>query len=134
MREQAPLKRLTYRDSTKVLYKIAIGISMITVLIVVRQRVVHYMEMPPEQTVLRLILACSVPFSVLMRLYFWVRPRIYSVYEIYSDQFVRVFRSHREVHRFDEIEDIKISSLSPRFFGGFTVKMKNGKKTTFLSA
>ncbi|MEO0335784.1 MAG: hypothetical protein AAF202_05295, partial [Pseudomonadota bacterium] len=100
----------------------------------IRHRVVNFMDMPAEETILRLVVACSVPFSVLLRLYFWVRPRIYSIYEIYPNQFIRVFRNQREMHMFDEIEDVKISMLSPRFFGGFTVKMKNGKKTMFLSA
>ncbi|NQZ02837.1 MAG: hypothetical protein HRT45_19410 [Bdellovibrionales bacterium] len=134
MNQQDPLKRLTYRDSTKVLYKIAIGISLIAVLIIIRQRVVHYMDVPFEQTILKLVLACSVPFSVLMRLYFWVRPRIYSIYEVHADSFVRVYRNQREINKYDDVARIKISLLSPRFFGGFSVYMNNGKKTHFLSA
>lgn len=134
MSEQEPIKRFTYRDSTKVLYKLATGVTLIFILIIFRQRAIHFASLPIEQTVIRFLLACSVPISILTRLYFWIRPRIYSVYELYPDSVVRVFKSQRESFLFSEIAAIKISSFSPRFLGGFTLKMKSGQKLLFLSA
>ena len=129
-----PLKRLSYRDSSKMLYKFVFGVTLFSILLIVRYQLVHYVDTAPEETVLKLLLSCSVPISILFRLYFWVRPRIYSVYEVYPDHFVRVFHKKREVNPFSEIDKILISLFSPRFLGGFKVVMRNGQKTTFLSA
>ncbi|MCB0369477.1 MAG: hypothetical protein KDD45_08515, partial [Bdellovibrionales bacterium] len=80
----------------------------------------------------KLILACSVPLSLLVRIFFVFRPRILATYELYEDHLVRIFRKKRYVISFQEIKEIRLSFLSPRFLGGFSLLTQNGQKLQFL--
>ncbi|MCB0407259.1 MAG: hypothetical protein KDD34_03585, partial [Bdellovibrionales bacterium] len=123
-----------YRNATIFFYRFFIGLLILACLIIIRYRLAEVLE---EETLLaigKLILACSVPLSLLVRIFFVFRPRILATYELYEDHLVRIFRKKRYVISFQEIKEIRLSFLSPRFLGGFSLLTQNGQKLQFLSA
>lgn len=134
MLETSSAKIFSYRESTKALYKLAVAVTLVAELIIVRIRVVEFMDEETWWAIWKLILASGIPLSILIRLFFFIRPRIFSVYELRSDRLIRIYGKKREEIKFSEILSVRISLLSPRFFGGFSIQMRSGFKLRFLSA
>lgn len=134
MSQPEALSKYEYRSVTRKLYLWAVAALLLSCLIIVRVRMVEVLE---EETLLalgKLILACSVPLSVLVRLVLIVQPRIFSSYEVNGADIFRVRGRKRHQFSMENISKISISVFSPRFFGGFRIQMKSGQTLTFLSA
>ena len=128
------LQRYEYRSVTRKLYLWSVAALLLSCLIIVRIRMVEVLEEETFLAVGKLILACSVPLSILARLVIIVQPRIFSSYEVSEKDIFRVRGKKRHQFSMDNIAKVHISVFSPRFFGGFRIHMKSGQVLTFLSA
>ncbi len=134
MSQPEALHSYEYRSITRKLYLWLVAALLLACLIIVRVRMVEVLE---EETFLamgKLIIACSVPLSVLARLILIVQPRIFSRYEVSDTDIFKVRGRQRHQFSMDHIANVRISMFSPRFLGGFRIQMKSGQVMTFLSA
>ena len=83
---------------------------------------------------IKAILSTSVPLSLLARMFFVIRPRIFSTYELTEHGLRRKFKNQVEEIEFAKIKKIRFSLLSPRFLGGYVIYLSTGQKYMFLSA
>ena len=80
-----------------------------------------------------LILSISIPFSIALRLFIIVRPRIFSSYVLGEKKLLQRFKNKIKEIEMDKIESLDLSLLPPRWLGGFNIRLKTGQKFSFLS-
>ena len=125
--------RLEYRPIAKKLYHWILWGSVLTELVILRFKLPELQSETWYNSVLILFLASTVPLTLIVRCFFFLRPRIFSIYEVSETEIIKNIGKKKEVYRFSDIENIKISKFSPRFFGGFSIRFKTGQSLVFLS-
>ncbi|MEZ4871900.1 MAG: hypothetical protein R2827_06580 [Bdellovibrionales bacterium] len=71
--------------------------------------------------------------SLFYRLMVYVRPRVFSKYDVHSDH-IEIWNGKKCKNiEFSQIARIRFSWTSPRFLGGFTVILKTGQRFLFSS-
>ncbi|MFK8137716.1 MAG: hypothetical protein AB8E15_05070 [Bdellovibrionales bacterium] len=121
-------KNIFYRTFSVKLYYISLIALLLIELIIYRLHYQDYFQASFPLGVFQFIAASSIPLGILFRLLVFVRPRIFSKFTL-QESFLSIDhgKKHSEIH-FMEVAKIKPSILSPRFFGGFYLIMKSGKK------
>lgn len=135
MASQVPAPLITHLKYRPVVYRIfyfTVALCLFSLFIIFR---IHYKEMVqagPYRGTLQLILASIVPLTILLRALFFFIPRLSCQYALDSAR-LRITRKgkNRDVY-FSQIRQVKISALSPRFLGGFSLRMDDGEKLRFL--
>ncbi|MCB0366204.1 MAG: hypothetical protein H6624_15090 [Bdellovibrionaceae bacterium] len=125
---------LEYRGAFKRLYKVALIGSVVAIAIIIR---LHIGRFPDDTNLVmgfRILVACSLPLSIIIRLWFFVRPRLFSKYWLEEHRLLIEQGRKKFEMKFTEIKRIVISRISPRFLGGFRVEMNSGMKIRFPSA
>ncbi|RME14075.1 MAG: hypothetical protein D6797_09675 [Bdellovibrio sp.] len=124
---------LEYRDSVKQFYYLVIGILILSELVILRLNLPKVVGEDWWLALVKLLLASSVPVTMFGRLYIFFRPAIFSTYKLLDDRLLICFKRKERELMFSQVKEIKLTWLPPRFFGGFIVVMKSGKKFLFLS-
>ena len=83
---------------------------------------------------IKILVASSVPISILIRLLFFIRPRLFARYRLAENRLIIERGKKKFELQFKDISRILISKVSPRFLGGFMVEMQSGMKLRFPSA
>lgn len=83
--------------------------------------------------VISLVLVSTVPISILIRVFFFIRPWIKSECELFDDRLVITSGSKKRELKFSDVARVNYSWLSPRFFGGFNLELASGQKFRFFS-
>lgn len=108
------------------LYHWAPVLTVLAEIIILRINILSALEHDWWVAAFRLVVASSVPVSIFIRLLFYVRPWIKATYELHPDSLViRHGKSEKSVD-FSEVQSVKLSHFSPRFFGGFRLTTKSG--------
>ncbi len=119
-----------------ILKKIYWTITVVTVLIclmVIRISLNRYGEVGLFRVLISSVLSLTVPFSVLYRLIFVIRPRIFSSYVVGEGKILYRFKNKlKEIH-FGNIDQIYQTFLPPTLMGGFGVRLRSGEKFVFSS-
>ncbi len=124
---------LIYRDTVKKVINFSIFLIVLLWLVLVAFYALTSGDESYWSVLVKVALSSSVLVTAFYRLVFYFHPRIYTRYELYKDHLIVIFKNKRYELKFSAIKNIWISTLSPRFFGGFGIEMKNGKKFYFLS-
>lgn len=122
-----------YRDIVKKLYTTSFILLVFSELIVIRLNIFKILEGTLIQGVIQLVLASTFILTLLFRLYFFIRPRVFSLYELHEDKLIVKFKKKEKEIHFDQIKEIKFSLLPVRIFGGYIVKLKSGQSFYFSS-
>jgi len=99
----------------------------------IRINLVNYLEKSWFEIVIKLVLSISLPLSMIFRMQLCIKPRIFASYVLGNEKLMQRYKNRIREIEFKNIESIQFSMLSPRFFGGFIVKLKSGPKFMFLS-
>lgn len=108
-------------------------ILILAELIVIRLNLQKILSQTAVAAILTVVVSSSVVLSIFYRLFIFIRPRVFSRYRLYDDKVDIVFKKKVKTIRFLHIRRLKISTLSPRFFGGFYVIMESGQQFMFPS-
>ena len=122
-----------YRNTTIKLYRIIFWTLVVICLIMIRINLVNYLEKNWIEIVIKLVLSISLPLSMIFRMQLFIKPRIFASYVLGNEKLMQRYKNRIREIEFKNIESIQFSMLSPRFFGGFIVKLKSGPKFMFLS-
>lgn len=134
MSESSDLKTYKYFPLLRKIYWTLQFLLLLFCLIFIRLRLSEVMEENSFWAFVKLATICSVPLSISFRLWWIIKPRLDSHYEVQSDRLIRIYRKKRQEFLFSQIQSLQVSLFSPRFFGGFTLVTKSGQKLVFLSA
>ncbi len=129
----SPIKVLNYHKSIHRLYWIVFSSLIFAELVILRLNVYEIMKVSFFDALVKIVLLSTVVLSIFFRLVVYVRPRVFSRYELYKDKVIIKFKRKSKEILFDHIQELKFSMLPPRFFGGFSVVMNTGQKFMFLS-
>ena len=110
-----------------------IGLTLLAELIIIRINLFKILDETWLMGTVSLVLASTVPISILVRMLFVVRPAIKSEYELHSDHVVIHRGSKDRQFKFTDVAKVNYSWLSPRFFGGFNLELTSGQKFRFFS-
>lgn len=124
---------LSYRPIVKKLFWYVIAGSLLAEMVIIRIKYPEYKGGDVTSALIVILLASTVPFTILFRMLVIIRPRIFADYEVCDDRYYRKLGKKNDEIMFSQIESVRISKLSPRFLGGFTLRLKSGQKATFLS-
>ncbi|USN48713.1 MAG: hypothetical protein H6626_06380 [Pseudobdellovibrionaceae bacterium] len=102
--------------------------------IIIRINLFSVMGEPWWKVLFKMLLASTVPLSIFIRLYFFMRPPLFSTYEVLPENLVIRYRKSEKRIRWEQVKEVKFSWLSPRFLGGFTLILSTGTKWRFFSA
>ena len=106
MSQPEVLQRYEYRSVTRKLYLWSVAALLLSCLIIVRIRMVEVLEEETFLAVGKLILACSVPLSILARMVLIVQPRLFSSYEVSEKDIFKVRGRKRHQFRMENIEKV----------------------------
>lgn len=123
----------SYRKSAKQLYWLTLLILFLSELIILRLHSESLANDPVYLSTFKLLVASGIPLSIFVRVFFFIRPRIFSTYMLTHEGLVVKRGSRRHEVSIEQIERVRISLFSPRFMGGFSIYLKSGQKLTFLS-
>ena len=125
--------KLKYRPSVLRFYRWVIGLTLVAELIIIRINLFKIMDETWLMGTVSLLLASTVPLSILLRMFFVVRPAIKSEYELKADGVIIHRGSKDREFKFTDVAKVNYSWLSPRFFGGFNLELPTGQKFRFFS-
>ncbi len=131
--ENSESLQLEYRPQVKKFFFYLLGFCLFSILILFR---IEYGKIGNEdwyKGLFKMILAASVPITIIVKLIFVFRPKIFTKYRIFNDKIeVLRGRSSNELY-FKDIDRIRFSWFSPRFFGGFALHFRSGQLLKFPS-
>ena len=125
---------LEYRQAFKRLYYFTLVGAFLAEVLILRVNLAKFSDQSQLIMGLKILAASSIPLSVLIRLLFFVRPRLFARYWLEDERLVIERGKKKFELKFSDISRILISKLSPRFLGGFMVEMRSGQKLRFPSA
>ncbi|MCB9026654.1 MAG: hypothetical protein H6625_10080 [Bdellovibrionaceae bacterium] len=127
-------QKFYYHSLVKKIYKIFFIFLLLMCVIIIRWKLESTISSENLlSNVINILLSLSVPLSLLVRLLFVVRPRIYSSYTFEGSTIIVDYLNNKKILDIKNIDDIVLTLLPPRWFGGFKVRFKSGQKLVFLS-
>tara|TARA_B100000749_G_scaffold280887_2_gene280032 strand:+ start:95126 stop:95959 length:834 start_codon:yes stop_codon:yes gene_type:complete len=124
---------LNYRPFVKKIFWYVLFGLVLSELVIIRWNYEALKDADWLTALFKILLASGVIISLFYRLLVYVRPRVFSRYEVF-DQHVDIINGKKvKKMEFNQIQRIRFSWTSPRFFGGFTVYLKSGQKFVFSS-
>ena len=122
-----------YRKIVTNLYKITFWLLAFVCLVLVRINLVGVMDQSLHTAILKLLVSLTIPLGIMIRMKFILRPRIFSSYVLAEQKMLQRYKNKTKEIQFENIDKVKLSWLSPRFFGGFSIYLNTGQKFVFLS-
>ncbi len=125
--------RFEYRPTIKKIYWFLVVITIIFLLVLLRINLAKLATETYIFTTIKLVIALIVPLSILFRLHFIIRPYIFSKYKLEKNLLFVKFKKKEKKVNLDHVTHLKFTLFSPRFFGGFKIKLDDGSSYRFLS-
>lgn len=126
-------KILEYQFFVKKIYTWIIVLVVIVELVLLRLTWPRVQDQDLWLIVVKLILASTVPISILFRAHFFVRPWLFAKYHLLKNCLNIEFKKRKQEVDFSNLERVAFSWVSPRFFGGYILHLKTGHKIRIFS-
>lgn len=133
MTTQSQLLELKYRKTVFYFFYTTVFLCLAALLIVFRLNILRLQELPWYDISFKLLLAASIPITILIRAFFFFAPRLFSHYKADAAKLMITRWGHTREIYYEQINCIRFSKLSPRFFGGFRIRLKSGTWLRFPS-
>lgn len=131
--ESESVIKLEYYPVIRKIFWIIIFVLVIIELLIFR---IHFAQLFSEgmlKGLISFLLLSSIPLGIFLRLMIFVRPRIFSHFELDANDFFICRAKKKNGIHYSQIKNVSISKLSPRFFGGFIIQLNTGQKLRFPS-
>ncbi len=122
-----------YRPTIKKIYWFLVALTIVFLLVLIRVNLAKLTSETYIFTGIKLFISVIVPLSILFRLYFFIRPNIFSKYKLEDKYLYIKFKKKEKKVNLDYVTNLKFTLFSPRFFGGFKIKTDDGSTYRFLS-
>ncbi len=123
----------SYRKIIKKIYWALVILSILALLIIFRVNIAKWSTESYLGTTIKMIMVSIVPLSILFRLHFFIRPFIFSKYQLEQGKLKIKFGRKEKTINLDNVKSLSFTLFSPRFFGGFKLKTESGEQVRFLS-
>ncbi len=123
----------TYNTVVRKSYYFVVAALLLSSFIILKLNYINIVEKGLYLGFFTTILALSVPLSIFLRMYLFVRPRIFSTYVLCEGKILQKFKNKTKEIEFDKIEKLSLTWLPPHLLGGFIIQLKTGQKFIFLS-
>lgn len=123
--------RYSYKPFIRQMYWVAFWLLIFAEFIVLRVNINEIMQEDWLGAIINGILASTVVLSLFYRLFFHIRPRVFSEYELQGDEILIWHGKRCKKFKFDQILQVRKTVLPPQYGGGFSVQLNTGQKFMF---
>lgn len=121
-------KTYTYRPFVKKLYWALLMILVLSELIVIRVNIFEIMQEDWVGAIAKIIVISTVVFSIFIRVWIFIRPRVHSIYKLHKTGLDIQFKKKLKHFEFSQIRKFRLTKLPARFAGGFEIELTTGQK------